>query len=76
MQVDLVTELEEKLPPVRLYFFKKFHTLKKQRSRMFQLTSYQSATFNDKVKAIKDSVKNNSNMIEEHQVTSQLCIYN
>ena len=33
------------------------------------------ATFDDKVQAVKDSKENNSNVIEEYQVTSQLASY-
>ena len=31
--------------------------------------------FDDKVQAVKDSKENNSNVIEEYQVTSQLASY-
>ena len=72
-QVELITELEDRLPFVRLYFFKKFYLLKKHDGisplRLLQ------ATFDDKVKAVKDSKENNSSVIEDYQVTSQLTSY-
>ena len=73
MQVDLVTELEDRLPPVRLYFFEKSHVLNKH-DKVSPLLLFQT-TFVDKVKAAKDSEENNSNTIEEYQVNSQLAIY-
>ena len=68
MQVDLVTEWEERVPFVRLYFFKRFHTLKKQHGRVSPLMFVQSTNFDTKVKAAKDSEEKNSDVIKEYQV--------
>jgi len=68
VQVALITELEERLPSVRLYFFKKFHVSTKQHGIASQLTFFGSTKFDDKVKAVKESNENNSNVIENYQV--------
>ena len=73
MQVELITELEERLLFVRFYFFKKFHLLKKH-DRISPLMFFQG-TFDDKVQAVKDSKERNSNVIEEYQVNGQLVSY-
>ena len=74
VQVELITELEDRLPFVRLYFFKKFRMLKRHHDGISPLKFFQT-TFDDKVQAVKDSKENNSNVIEEYQVTSQLASY-
>ena len=66
MQVDLVTELEDRLPPIRLYFFDKSHILSKH-DKASPLLLFQS-TFDEKAKTVKDSEESNSNKIEEYQV--------
>ena len=63
-------ELEEKLPSVRLYFFKKFHILTRTYGRLSQLPFLPSANFDNKAKAVKDSNEVTSNVIEEYQVIS------
>ena len=73
MQVDLVTELEDRLPFIRLYFLEKLHILNKH-DKVSPLLFFQS-TFDDKVKAVKDSEENNSNKIEGYQVIIQLATY-
>ena len=73
MQVDLVTELEDRLPFIRLYFLEKLHILNKH-DKVSPLLFFQS-TFDDKVKAVKDSEENNSNKIEGYQVIIQLAMY-
>ena len=45
--------------------------LKRHHDRISPLKFFQ-ATFDDKMQAVKDSKENNSNVIEEYQVTSQL----
>ena len=59
-QVCLITELEERLPSVRLYFFKKFNILKKYDIASPLMYYFQSAKFDNKVKAVKDSNENNT----------------
>ena len=51
-----------------------FHMLKRHHDRISPLKFFQ-AIFDDKVQAVKDSKENNSNVIEEYQVTSQLASY-
>jgi len=63
-------ELEERLPSVRLYFFKKFHILKRTYGGLSQLPFLPSAKFDNKIKAVKDSNEVNTNVIEEYQVIS------
>ena len=71
IQVDLVTELEERLPSVRLYFFNKFHMLRKPcYGVVSHLMFFQSAKFDNKLNAVKDSEEKNSNVIEVYQVFS------
>ena len=73
-QVELITELEERLPAVRRRFFKKSQThLKKHYDRISPLMFFRG-TLDDKVQAVKDSKEHNSSVIEEYQVTSQLAI--
>ena len=67
-QVALITELEERLPSVRLYFFKKFYASTKQYGIASHLTFFESTKFDNKVKAVKESNENNSNVIENYQV--------
>ena len=54
--------------------FQKFHMLKRYHDGISPLKFFQ-ATFDDKIQAVKDSKENNSNVIEEYQVTSQLASY-
>ena len=68
IQVALVTELEERLPSVRLCFFNKFHMLTKRYGMVSHLMFFQSSKFDDKVKAVKDSNENSSCVIEKYQV--------
>ena len=70
MQVELITELEERLPSVRLYFYKKFHMLKKHCNQISPLVFLQISNFDTKAKAVKGSKENNTNVIEEYQVIS------
>ena len=72
IQVDLVTELEERLPSVRLYFFKRFHVLTKLYSSFSQIIFQR--TFDNKVKAVKSSEVTYSNVIEEYQVNKYISI--
>ena len=69
IQVNLVTELEERLPSVRLYFFNKFHVVTKHCGWVSQLKFFQNTKFDNKVKAVKNSNENNSDVIEKYQVT-------
>ena len=48
--------------------------LKRRHDGISPLKFFQ-ATFDDKIQAFKDSKENNSNVIEEYQVTSQLASY-
>ena len=73
--MELITELEERLPAVRRRFFKKSHThLKKHYDRISPLMFFRG-TLDDKVQTVKDSKEHNSNVIEEYQVTGQLASY-
>ena len=73
--MELITELEDRLPAVRRRFFKKSQTLlKKHYDRISPLKFFRDK-FDDKVQAVKDSKENNSNVIKEYQVTSQLASY-
>ena len=69
-----MTELEERLPSVRLYFFNKFYMLKKHHYTVSQLIFFQSQKFDDKVKAVKGSEEAKSNVIDEYQVISYIAI--
>ena len=71
MQVSLVTELEERLPSVRLYFFNKCHMVAKHYGEASKLF-FQNVRFDNKVQAIKDSNENNSTVIEKHQVQNYI----
>ena len=70
VQVDLVTELEKRLPSVRLYFYNKFHVLKKPYGVMSRLEFFRRTKFDKKVNAVKNSKEKNCNVIEEYQVTN------
>ena len=70
LKVALVTELEERLPSVRLCFFNKFHMLTKGYGIVSHLMLFQSNKFDNKVKAVKDSNENSSDVIEKYQVVT------
>ena len=69
-QISLAVEVEERLPSVRCYFYKKFHELMRPDSKTSQLPFLpNSRRFDDKVKAVKDSESEGiSNVIEKYQV--------
>ena len=71
MQVDLVTELEEKLPSVRLYFYNKIYVLRKLYGKVNQLLLFQGTNFDNKVKAVKDSEGKKADVFEKYQVTGK-----
>ena len=70
IQIGLTVELEERLPSVRHYFFKKFHLVTRPQGGMSQLPFLLIGDkFDDKVKAVKDSEGEGiSNVIEKYQV--------
>ena len=53
---------------MRLCFFNKFHMLTKHYGMVSHLILFQSNKFDDKVKAVKDSNENSSDVIEKYQV--------
>ena len=63
-----MTELEERLPSLRVYFYKKFHMLTRHYGRVSQVIGFQNTRFENKVKAVKDAKLKYSNVIEEYQV--------